>query len=46
MVELIPRAELGLIPRATHNEVLKEGGLFLKLTLDFLSRYSELQRID
>lgn len=46
MVELIPRAELGLIPRATHNEVLREGGLFLKLTLDFLSRYSELQSID
>ena len=41
MVEMIPRAELGLIPGATHNEVLKEGGMFLQLTLDFLSRYSE-----
>ena len=46
MVELIPQAELGLIPRTTHNEVLKEGGLFLKLVLDFFFRYTESQGSD
>lgn len=37
MSEMIPRAELAVIPHAAHNDVLIEKGLFLNLVLDFLT---------
>jgi len=39
MATLIPGAELAVIPGAKHNEVLVNGGLFISLLLDFLSRF-------
>lgn len=38
MATLIPGAELSVIPGAKHNDVLVNGGLFISLLLDFLSR--------
>jgi pimeloyl-ACP methyl ester carboxylesterase len=40
MVDMIPRAELAVIPGAAHNDVLKENGLFINLVLDFLTKHS------
>ena len=40
MAEMIPRAELAVIPGAAHNDVLIENGLFLNLVLDFLTTQS------
>jgi pimeloyl-ACP methyl ester carboxylesterase len=41
MAEMIPRAELAVIPSAAHNDVLIENGLFLNLVLDFLTTQSD-----
>jgi len=41
MAEMIPRAELTVIPGAAHNDVLIENGLFLNLVLDFLKTQSD-----
>ena len=38
MADMIPRAELAVIPGASHNETLKEGGLFITIVLEFLAR--------
>jgi pimeloyl-ACP methyl ester carboxylesterase len=36
MAQLIPGGKLEIIPNATHNDVLKPGGRFLDLLIDFL----------
>jgi pimeloyl-ACP methyl ester carboxylesterase len=41
MADMIPRAELAVIPGAAHNDVLIENGLFLNLVLDFLITQSD-----
>jgi len=41
MAEIIPRAELAVIPGAAHNDVLIENGSFLNLVLDFLTSQSD-----
>lgn len=43
MANLIPRAELVVIPGASHNGTLKNGGLFINIVLKFLARHSDLQ---
>jgi pimeloyl-ACP methyl ester carboxylesterase len=39
MYQLIPNAELAILPNTTHMTVLAEDGLFLRIVLDFLFRY-------
>lgn len=43
MYQLIPNAELAILPNATHMTALPENGLFLTIVLDFLFRYSRGQ---
>jgi pimeloyl-ACP methyl ester carboxylesterase len=39
MYQLIPNAELAILPNATHMTALAQDGLFLKVVLDFLFRH-------
>ena len=41
MADMIPRAELSVIPGASHNDALKDRGLFVNLVLEFLVRYPD-----
>jgi pimeloyl-ACP methyl ester carboxylesterase len=41
MADLIPRGELAVIPGASHNGTLKDGGLFINIVLEFLARHSD-----
>ena len=43
MYQFIPNAELAILPNATHMTALAEDGLFLRVVLDFLFRYSREQ---
>jgi pimeloyl-ACP methyl ester carboxylesterase len=41
LADLIPNAELFIINRTSHNEVLQEGGSFLNIVLGFLLKFNE-----
>jgi pimeloyl-ACP methyl ester carboxylesterase len=43
MYQMIPNAELAILPNATHMTALAEDGLFLGIVRDFLFRYSKEQ---
>jgi pimeloyl-ACP methyl ester carboxylesterase len=39
LAQLIPGAELVIIPSATHNDVLQEGGKYMEIVINFLLKH-------